>query len=81
VSVPAADETLCPVCDELLPASARFCPACGSPQVAAAVVQTRKTVTLLFCDVTGSTALGEHLDPEALREVRSRYFAAAREAV
>lgn len=41
----------------------------------------RKTVTLLFCDVTGSTALGERLDPEALREVMSRYFAAARGAV
>jgi class 3 adenylate cyclase/tetratricopeptide (TPR) repeat protein len=81
VKVPAAGETLCSVCDERLPAAARFCPACGSPQVAAAVVEMRKTVTLLFCDVTGSTALGERLDPEALREVMSRYFAAAREAV
>jgi len=81
VSVPAAGETLCSVCDERLPVSARFCSACGSPQVAAAVVEMRKTVTLLFCDVTGSTALGEHLDPEALRDVMSRYFAAAREAV
>jgi class 3 adenylate cyclase/tetratricopeptide (TPR) repeat protein len=34
----------------------------------------RKTVTVLFCDVTGSTALGESLDPEALRELLSRYF-------
>jgi class 3 adenylate cyclase/tetratricopeptide (TPR) repeat protein len=34
----------------------------------------RKTVTVLFCDVTGSTALGEELDPEALRELLSRYF-------
>ena len=24
----------------------------------------RKTVTVLFCDVTGSTALGESIDPE-----------------
>jgi class 3 adenylate cyclase/tetratricopeptide (TPR) repeat protein len=35
----------------------------------------RKTVTVLFCDVTGSTALGEELDPESLREVIQRYFA------
>jgi class 3 adenylate cyclase/tetratricopeptide (TPR) repeat protein len=35
----------------------------------------RKTVTILFCDVTGSTALGEELDPESLREVIQRYFA------
>jgi class 3 adenylate cyclase len=35
-------------------------------------------VTLLFCDVTGSTALGERLDPESLRGVMARYFGAAR---
>jgi class 3 adenylate cyclase/tetratricopeptide (TPR) repeat protein len=29
---------------------------------------------MLFCDVTGSTALGESTDPEALREVLARYF-------
>src|ERR1043166_3333621 len=34
----------------------------------------RKTVTVLFCDVTGSTALGEATDPEALREVLAGYF-------
>ena len=34
----------------------------------------RKIVTALFCDVTGSTALGEQLDPESLREVIQRYF-------
>jgi class 3 adenylate cyclase/tetratricopeptide (TPR) repeat protein len=38
----------------------------------------RKTVTVLFADVTGSTALGESLDPEALRRVMSRYFEQAR---
>ncbi|MGN6169137.1 MAG: AAA family ATPase, partial [Solirubrobacteraceae bacterium] len=31
-------------------------------------------VTALFCDVTGSTALGEELDPEVLRAVLNRYF-------
>ena len=34
----------------------------------------RKTVTILFCDVTGSTALGESVDPEALRGMLARYF-------
>ena len=41
----------------------------------------RKTVTLVFCDVTGSTSLGEQLDPEALREVWSRYHETAREVL
>ena len=36
--------------------------------------EQRKTVTIVFCDVTGSTALGERLDPESLRRVMSRYF-------
>jgi class 3 adenylate cyclase len=38
-------------------------------------------VTLLFTDVTGSTALGEQLDPETFRGVMGRYFALARAAV
>jgi class 3 adenylate cyclase/tetratricopeptide (TPR) repeat protein len=36
---------------------------------------------VLFCDVTGSTALGERLDPEALRAVMARYFDVARGAI
>jgi class 3 adenylate cyclase len=43
--------------------------------------EVRKVVTVLFCDVTGSTALGEKLDPEALRAVMARYFAVARAAI
>ena len=38
-------------------------------------------MTVLFADVTGSTALGERLDPESLRGVMSRYFDEMRSAV
>ena len=41
--------------------------------------QVRKTVTIVFADLAGSTAVGERLDPEALRDVQTRYFAAMRE--
>src|SRR5881392_370813 len=34
----------------------------------------RKVVTVLFCDVTGSTSLGESVDPEALQGLLARYF-------
>ena len=34
----------------------------------------RKVVTVLFCDVVGSTALGETIDPEALQGLLARYF-------
>jgi class 3 adenylate cyclase/tetratricopeptide (TPR) repeat protein len=43
--------------------------------------EVRKTVTILFCDVTGSTALGERLDSESLRRVMERYFTLAREVL
>src|SRR5215218_8069762 len=38
------------------------------------MTEARKTVTVVFADVTGWTGLGEHLDPEALRRVIARYF-------
>jgi class 3 adenylate cyclase len=41
----------------------------------------RKTVTVLFCDVTGSTALAECVDAEALRGVLARYFERMKEIV
>jgi class 3 adenylate cyclase/tetratricopeptide (TPR) repeat protein len=34
----------------------------------------RKIVTVVFCDVVGSTALGESSDPEALQALLARYF-------
>jgi class 3 adenylate cyclase/tetratricopeptide (TPR) repeat protein len=43
--------------------------------------ERRKRVTVLFCDVIASTALGERLDPEALRRVMTRYFDEARQAI
>ena len=58
---------------------ARFCGGCAAPlEEAAAARETRKTVTIVFCDVTGSTSLGERLDPESLRRVMARYFEAMR---
>jgi len=60
---------------------AKFCDACGAPLAVAAAPEQRKTVTVLFCDVSGSTALGERVDPEALRAIMSRYFDVARTAI
>ena len=55
--------------------AARFCDSCAAPLTAPLLVhEQRKTVTVLFCDVAGSTALGERLDPEALRLILARYF-------
>src|SRR6266511_1490368 len=65
----------CPSCGEGNPDRARFCAACGTPLAAPPATELRKTVTILCSDLKGSTALGEALDPESLREVLGRYFA------
>jgi class 3 adenylate cyclase len=43
--------------------------------------EVRKTVTVVFTDVSGSTALGERLDPEALRRTMADYFAEIRRVI
>jgi class 3 adenylate cyclase len=49
--------------------------------MSAATAAARKTVTVLFCDLAGSTELGERLDPEALRNLMGRWYAAMRDPV
>ncbi|HEX9977834.1 MAG TPA: adenylate/guanylate cyclase domain-containing protein, partial [Acidimicrobiia bacterium] len=72
----------CPACGTDNPGGARFCNACGERLLAPApAAEVRKTVTVVFCDVMRSTALGERLDPETLRHVMSRYFTAMTEAI
>jgi class 3 adenylate cyclase/tetratricopeptide (TPR) repeat protein len=36
--------------------------------------EVRKRVTVVFCDLTGSTELGERLDPEVVRATMRRYY-------
>ena len=67
----------CSSCGRALPPGARFCPSCGSPcedAPVAAATESRKVVTVLFCDLVGSTALSGGLDSETLRSVTLRYF-------
>ena len=64
----------CPRCRHDNPAESRFCGWCASPLEARSVPDTRKVVTALFCDLVGSTELGERLDPEAVREVMATYY-------
>ena len=83
----------CPSCGAAIEASFRFCPDCGTVLVAEAGQATpaaaeqrprddggtgeRKQVTVLFCDLVGSTAIAERLDPEEYRELIERYLAIA----
>jgi class 3 adenylate cyclase/tetratricopeptide (TPR) repeat protein len=74
--------TTCPTCGHANPVGARFCNACSTPLSGAGRPrEQRKVVTVLFCDVTGSTELGERLDAEALRALLARYFERMRSIV
>ena len=67
----------CPSCGEENPERARFCLACGQPLGAGVEAEPEHfhaTVTLLFSDVVGSTALGSRVDPEVLSHVMSAYY-------
>jgi len=66
----------CPSCGEENAEKARFCQNCATPlgETEGVASDVRRVVTIVFADVTGSTALGERLDPEALRRVMGRYF-------
>src|SRR5919206_3041392 len=66
---------ICPNCGEENPPRFRLCGFCGTPLAPALPPQeVRKTVTIVFSDLKGSTSLGESTDSEALREVLSLYF-------
>jgi predicted ATPase/class 3 adenylate cyclase len=74
----------CPSCGAASPDGFRFCGSCGA-RLSASVIErageTRRTVTILFTDVTGSTGLGERLDPESMRRMLGRVFATARDLI
>ena len=73
----------CPACDAANPASSRFCGDCGtnlrvdSPAVAArgrcSRPIERRQLTVLFCDLVGSTALSARLDPEDFSAIIADY--------
>jgi predicted ATPase/class 3 adenylate cyclase len=66
---------VCPNCGEENPARFRLCGFCGTAlAVELPPQERRKTVTIFFSDLKGSTNLGEALDSESLREVMTRYF-------
>jgi class 3 adenylate cyclase len=83
----AALERGCARCGAELAPDARFCSSCVAPVEPAADTpappagQERRLVTILFADVTGSTGLGERLDPEQLQDVLASYFSAMREEI
>jgi class 3 adenylate cyclase/tetratricopeptide (TPR) repeat protein len=60
----------------------KFCGHCGSPlRAAPAETAELRQLTVLFCDLAGSTALSESLQPEDLREVVGTYQSVCENAI
>ena len=65
---------ICPSCAEENPPKFRLCGYCGAPLAAEPPPQeVRKRVTILFCDLKGSTTLGESLDTELFARLFAMY--------
>jgi class 3 adenylate cyclase len=65
----------CPSCGEENPGGFRVCGYCGALLAEAPPPEgVRKTVTIVFSDLQGSTTLGEALDSESVGEIMDRYF-------
>ena len=68
----------CPSCGRDNPDGFRFCGFCSAPLEAPTDAQARKTVTVLFIDLTGFTSMSERLDAESVRALVGRYAEAMR---
>jgi class 3 adenylate cyclase/predicted ATPase len=81
----------CERCGFANPADFEFCGQCAGPLSAAAkpapapTTQSpqaeRRQLTVLFCDMVGSSSLSEQLDPEELRDIMRDYRATCSEVV
>jgi class 3 adenylate cyclase len=70
---------ICADCGFENPEGHRFCGSCGASLTPA--VERRKLVTSVFCDLSGSTALGERVDAESVFDLMRSYYETARGAL
>lgn len=71
---------MCVGCGADNPGAGRFCNGCGAP-LAALAPERRKLATAVFCDLSGSTALTERVDAEAVFGLMRSYFESAQAAL
>ena len=75
--------TVCANCGKENPEGFAFCGYCTAPLVAqpTRLVEERKIVSVLFCDLVGFTAASEHQDPEDVRARIRPYHARLRQEI
>jgi class 3 adenylate cyclase len=71
---------ICLRCGNENDATFQHCVHCGA-SLAAPAPERRKLATLVFCDLSGSTAMGEHADAETVRGLMLAYFEEMRVAL
>jgi len=76
----------CASCGEAVPIHGRFCSFCGAPVVSRTEAlrdpgAEHRQITVMFCDLVGSTALSNQLDTEDLRDILRRYQHICAEAI
>ncbi len=64
---------VCPACGSEGADESRFCGRCGIRLEVSRSHEERKVITALFCDLVGSTALGERLDAEDISRLLGVY--------
>lgn len=76
-AVPSERGIRCPSCRERIPATAKFCPECGSALRAdrASSPGERRQLTVFFADLVDSTGLTERWDPEEFQDLVAEYQA------
>ena len=72
---------ICPSCAHENPEGQKFCGECGTKLAATPVREERKVITAVFCDLVGSTALGESMDHEDIARLLERYQRLCREPI
>ncbi|WP_309892627.1 adenylate/guanylate cyclase domain-containing protein [Archangium sp.] len=81
----AAVAAPCSQCGFKSPPRSKFCGQCGTSLGPLSVVRSveaeRRQLSVLFCDLVGSTAFSEKLDPEDLHEVLQEYHSASTEVI
>jgi class 3 adenylate cyclase/tetratricopeptide (TPR) repeat protein len=75
--------TVCPSCGKENPEGFTFCGYCTAPlaEQPTPVVEERKVVSVLFCDLVGFTAASEQQDPEDVRARIRPYHARLRQEI